>query len=69
MPINRINDVNKEVAMNGISNVSQSIDAVNQILQSAQAKTIKTAEKMIKVNTEMALGKQTGKGELIDLFA
>ncbi|HEX3020679.1 MAG TPA: hypothetical protein VHP36_10275 [Chitinispirillaceae bacterium] len=55
--------------MNGISNVSQSIDAVNQILQSAQAKTIKTAEKMIKVNTEMALGKQTGKGELIDLFA
>lgn len=55
--------------MNSISNVSQSIDAVNQIMQAAQVKTIQTAEKMMKVNVAMTLGQQTGKGQLVDLVA
>ncbi len=55
--------------MNSISSVSQSIDAVNQIMQAAQAKTIQTAEKMMKVNVAMTLGQQTGKGQLVDLVA
>ncbi len=54
--------------MDGISNVTQSVDAVNQIMQVAQAKAIQTAEKMMKVNVAMTLGQEMGKGNLIDLL-
>lgn len=55
--------------MSGVSNVAQSIDAVNQVLQAAQTKAMQTAEKMMKVNVAMTLGQETGKGNLIDLVA
>lgn len=55
--------------MDGVSSVSQSINAVNDMLQMAQAQTIKTAEKMMKVSVEMAVGLEQGKGQLLDLVA
>lgn len=55
--------------MDGISSVSRSIDAVNQMMQTAQAKTIETAEKMMKMNVEMTLGSEQGKGQLLDIVA
>lgn len=55
--------------MDSISSVTQSIDAVNQMMQVAQAKSIQTAEKMMKVSVAMTLGQETGKGNLIDLVA
>ncbi len=55
--------------MNSVSNVAQSIDAVNQVMQAAQIKAIQTAEKMMKVNVAMTLGQEAGKGNLIDMVA
>ncbi len=55
--------------MSSVSNIAQSADAVNQVLQMAQTMAIQTAEKIMKVNVAMALGQETGKGNLIDLVA
>jgi hypothetical protein len=53
-----------------VSNTTaQSIEAINQVLKQSNAQTIETAKKMVKVNAEMAIGKEAGKGEMIDLMA
>lgn len=55
--------------MDGVASVSQSVDAVNQLLMAASQKTMEQAEKMIKVTAEMALGQEAGKGALFDTVA
>ncbi len=56
--------------MDGISSemVAQSIEAVNQVMKSAQAQSIEIAQKMISMNVEMKLAVEEGKGELIDIL-
>jgi hypothetical protein len=51
------------------SNVSQSIEAVNQILQQANQQSTEMAEKLMKVGVEMSLAAEPGKGENVDLMA
>ncbi len=55
--------------MDPVSNVARSIEAVNGILETAQKASMETAEKMIEVQTAMALGTEAGKGELVDITA
>ena len=60
--------------MDGISSVSadvvsQSIEAVNQILKFAQAENLEIARKMITAQAEMVLGVESGKGEILDIVA
>ena len=52
-----------------VSAAAQSIQAVNEIMQNAQLAAMQTAEKMIKVNMEMAVGAELGKGQGVDLTA
>jgi len=54
-----------------VSGVSQSIQAVNDVMQSAVAQSTQQSEKMVKAAVEMAVtgGKEAGKGEIIDLYA
>jgi len=56
--------------MDGISSemVAQSVEAVNQVMQSAQAQTIEIAQKMIAMTAEIKVGVEAGKGELIDIL-
>ncbi len=49
--------------------VAQSVNALNQVMQAAQAQTIELAEKMVYATVEIALGVEAGKGELIDIIA
>lgn len=51
------------------AHVSQSIEAVNQIMQQANQQSIEMAEKLMKVGVEMSLRAEPGKGENIDLVA
>ncbi|MGD9200671.1 MAG: hypothetical protein PVI26_03830 [Chitinispirillia bacterium] len=57
--------------MNRISTdiTNQSIQAINQILENAQQKNLVLAQKLLQVNTEMKLGTESGKGELLDVVA
>ena len=57
--------------MDGVSAsaVSQSIEAINEVMMSAQQKVIEQAEKLVKVNAEMTLGAEPGKGANIDTIA
>ena len=55
--------------MDPVSAAAQSIQAVNEILQNAQQAAIQTAEKMVKVNVEMAVGAEMGKGQTADFIA
>ncbi|MBD3345533.1 MAG: hypothetical protein GF401_10765 [Chitinivibrionales bacterium] len=55
--------------MDGVSSVAQSVQALNQVLQSANKETVEMAEKMVKVNVEMALGAELGKGGSVDVSA
>lgn len=55
--------------MDPVSAAAQSIQAINEIMQNAQQATMQTAEKMIKVNMEIAVGAEIGKGQGIDLTA
>jgi hypothetical protein len=48
---------------------ARSIEAVNAILQTANQATIETAEKLMKVSVEMAVGAECGKGAAIDCSA
>ena len=50
-------------------NVSQSIEALNQILQTASSESIEQAEKMVKATLEIALGTEAGKGAQFDVTA
>jgi hypothetical protein len=49
--------------------VAQSIQEVNNVLVTASRESIKTAEKMIKVATEMKVGPGSGNGNTIDVYA
>ena len=57
--------------MDGISSeiIAQSIEAVNQVMKSAQAQSIEIAQKMISMTAEIKVGIEEGKGELIDILA
>lgn len=57
--------------MDGISTeiVAQSVEAMNQVMKAAQAQSMELAQKMIAVTTEIALGVEAGKGELLDIIA
>lgn len=55
--------------MDPVSTVSASVEAVNKILQYANAATVETAEKLMKFTVETKIGKEEGKGELIDITA
>jgi hypothetical protein len=58
-----------EVAMDGISAVNQSTQALGDLLQMITTKQTDMAEKMVKVTTEMALASQPGLGQAIDMVA
>lgn len=49
--------------------VSESVSEVNQVLKMAQAETTEMSKKLLSVNTAMRLGKEIGKGELVDITA
>jgi hypothetical protein len=51
------------------SSVSQSIQAVNSILQMTTKKSIDAAEKLMKVTVASAVGAETGKGANFDVEA
>ncbi|MBD3319891.1 MAG: hypothetical protein GF350_02230 [Chitinivibrionales bacterium] len=53
--------------MDGVSSVSQSVEAVSRILQMANQESIEMAEKMVKVSVEMALSQEPGKGANLDV--
>ncbi len=57
--------------MDGVSaqSVAQSVEALNEVMQQASAKSIDMAEKLVKVALEMSLGKEPGKGANIDTYA
>ena len=55
--------------MNPVAAVSQSTEAMAQILQMATQEMTETAEKMVKVNVEMALSVNPGIGQAIDMIA
>jgi len=49
--------------------VLQSVQALNQVLQAAQAQSIELAEKMVQATLEIKLGAEAGKGALLDIVA
>lgn len=60
--------------MDGVSGVSaeviaRSVEALNQVMQAAQAQSIEMAQKMIAMQAEMLLSVEPGKGEIIDIIA
>lgn len=55
--------------MDSVSAVSASIDAVNQVMQNMNKETLDMAKKLIQVNVNLAVGEETGKGQLIDMIA
>lgn len=55
--------------MSSTSTVSQSAQALGDILQYAQAKTLDQAKKQMELTVKMSLGKEGGKGSEIDLSA
>lgn len=55
--------------MDPISAVSSSVEAVNKILQYANSASIENAEKLMKFTVETSVGKEVGKGEMVDITA
>ncbi|MDG5815697.1 hypothetical protein QA601_11445 [Chitinispirillales bacterium ANBcel5] len=55
--------------MDPVSNTAASIEAVNQVMQSAKKEGIEAAQKHLKVAVEMKLSVESGKGENVDLVA
>lgn len=53
--------------MDGVTNnMAGSVEAVNQILQAANQATIELDKKMLRVNAEIAVGRDLGKGQNVD---
>ncbi len=52
-----------------IARSAASVDQMFKVLQSSQAQVTEMSEKLLRVAVEAALGKEAGKGELIDLIA
>jgi hypothetical protein len=59
----------REIRMDAIAAVADSIQAVNNVLKAASQETINTAKKMLQVETEMKVGPGSGNGNTIDYFA
>jgi hypothetical protein len=55
--------------MDGAAAAAQSGEVMAHLLQQMSSAQIETAEKLIKVNAEIALGAELGKGGAIDLSA
>jgi hypothetical protein len=55
--------------MDGVSAVSSSVQAMNQVLQNMTDKQIDFQKKIVKVTNEMALASQPGVGQNIDVTA
>ncbi len=53
--------------MDGASAVGQSIEAVNQVLKTAQTAEIELSKKMIKAGHEQRMGVEAGKGQMLDV--
>lgn len=53
--------------MDPVAATAQSIQAVNDIMQNAQQAVMQTAEKMVKVSVQTAVGAELGKGQGVDL--
>ena len=49
--------------------ISKNIQTTNQILTNAQLKSLELAQKLLQVNTEIRVGTESGKGELLDVVA
>ena len=49
--------------------IAQSIEAVSQVMKSAQVQYIEIAQKMISMTAEIKVGIEEGEGELIDILA
>jgi hypothetical protein len=49
--------------------VVASTEALNQVLQSAQTKTIEQAEKLMRLSVETVVGKEAGKGSIVNCCA
>lgn len=58
---------NKEENMDSVAATARSIDAVNNVMESANKATLKAAEKIMKVTVQTAVGAETGKGGAVDL--
>lgn len=52
----------------GAAAVSQSIEAVNNVLKTASEESLEAASKMVKVAVEMKVGPGSGNGNTIDYF-
>jgi hypothetical protein len=55
--------------MDAASQVANSTQAVNQVLETATQAAIKQSEKLMKATVRMAVGMEIGKGENIDVSA
>ena len=55
--------------MDAVRSATDSIEAVNKLLEAANRKVLDTVEKQLKVTVEMALGVEAGKGEYLDVVA
>ena len=55
--------------MDAASQVANSSQAVNQVLETATNAVIKQSEKLMELSVRMAVGMETGKGENIDVSA
>lgn len=49
--------------------VAASTEALNQVLQNAQTKTIEQAERLMRLSVETVVGKEAGKGSALDCRA
>ncbi|MBN1983569.1 MAG: hypothetical protein JW795_18680 [Chitinivibrionales bacterium] len=52
-----------------ISRIQSSAEAVNQVLKNASNAQVDSAKKMARMNVEMSLASEPGKGEMIDCMA
>jgi len=57
--------------MNSVSaaQTARSVQAVNEVMQNATTKATEQAQKLVKVNAEMALGSEPGKGTNFEAIA
>lgn len=52
-----------------LARTAESIDAMSRIVQESNAKMTEMTEKFLKYNITVAVGREMGKGELLDLVA
>ncbi|MFP4012591.1 MAG: hypothetical protein ACLFVQ_00770 [Chitinispirillaceae bacterium] len=52
-----------------ITRTAASIEALSRIVQESSAKTTEMSEKFLRYNIQLAVGREMGKGELLDLVA